>query len=55
MDGRNAWNDDPPVNSNKQWFPHGFKVVQDFVRPQYQVDKYDRGASHVAMGGTPFD
>ena len=39
VDGRNPappkkpWNDDSPVNTNNQWFPHGFKVAPDFVYP----------------------
>ena len=32
---KKPWNDDSPVNTNKQWFSHDFKVVQDFVHPQY--------------------
>ena len=41
VDGRNpapprkSENDDSPVNTNKQMVSHGFKVVQDFVHPQY--------------------
>ena len=44
MDGQNpapprkSWNDASPVNTNKRFgFPF-FKVVQDFVHPQYVPD-----------------
>ena len=41
MDERNPaapkkpWNDDFLVHTNKQWFPHVFQVMQDFVHPQH--------------------
>ena len=42
MDGRNPappkkpWNDDSPLNTNKQWLLIGFNVVRtDFIHPQY--------------------
>ena len=47
---KKPWNDDSPVNTNKLWFrmvSHGFKVVQDFVHPQYHClmigGRLDRG------------
>ena len=38
VDGRNPppkkpWNDDSLVNTNKQWFPHGFQVVRSGFCP----------------------
>ena len=32
---RKPWYDDSPVNTNQQMASHGFKVVQEFVHPQY--------------------
>ena len=35
---KNPWNDDSTVNTNELWFClHGFKAVQDFVHPQFDL------------------
>ena len=37
------WDDVPSVNTNKQMASHGFKVLQDFIHPQYVSFLVDLG------------
>ena len=52
---KKPWNDDSPVNTNKQWFFHGFKTVQNFVHPQYEFQPQfiNRGKGPLQCGLIP--
>ena len=43
---KNPWNDDSPVKNQQIMVSNGFKVVQDFVHPQYVL--FPSNILHVA-------